>query len=66
MEKRSFRTPKKSEEVYDKIADQTYWVNQIKENPELFEQYMNGRVLKSNPMKNMFNSTNAENAYGTK
>lgn len=58
MRKRTIKTPDTRESVEDKIADQTFWVNQVKNHPEDFEQYLNKKVLRRPAQKEMFNSTN--------
>jgi hypothetical protein len=46
------------DEINEKIADQTYWVNQVKQNPEEFEEYLGRGMLRKSPEKDIF-----ENRY---
>lgn len=46
------------DEINEQIADQTYWVNQVKQNPEEFEEYLGRGMLRKSPEKDIF-----ENRY---
>lgn len=51
----------------DLIEEQTYWVNQVKQNPEEFEHYMTDKVLKKKPLRDLFHhSTQAYNTPSRK
>ena len=41
------------------IAEQTYWVNQVKSNPEQFKSYIGKSLANQDHLRDMFNSGQA-------
>jgi len=68
MSKKQAMTPGKNEESDKKVADQIYWVNKIKENPDDFGHYLQNKVLKKQAHKdivnNVFSSTHVDTIHG--
>ena len=44
-------------EINKKVADQTFWVEQVKKNPEEFKYYLEDKIIKSAHHKDILNSS---------